>query len=197
MQFGKQILAQQVPGWSAYYLDYKSLKKIVSSLASGRHANETAVLAIGTRSVETNQSSPELGTTAQSIVVEQSQEIQDDRNLAFFSVSGRDEDRGPTFQALKTSFFFKLERELEKVCRNQNIDAVAYTSLRMLQINAFYLQKEAELKLRLETLLSKRKAAAERTFPDKGNSTPKDNVEWRAVEEGLRLLERDLAKLQV
>ena len=27
-QFGKQILSQQISGWSAYYLDYKFLKKV-------------------------------------------------------------------------------------------------------------------------------------------------------------------------
>lgn len=67
----------------------------------------------------------------------------------------------------------------------------------MTQINQFYLQKEAELKLRLETLLSKRMAAASRIIPAANDSTPKDHVEWKAVEEGFRLLERDLAKLQV
>ena len=67
------------------------------------------------------------------------------------------------------------------------------------QINTFYLQKEAELKLRLETLLSKRKAAASRFLPDGVDDTlaAKDHVEWKAVEEGFRLLERDLSKLQV
>ena len=61
------------------------------------------------------------------------------------------------------------------------------------------MQKEAELKLRLETLLSKRKAAASRFLPDGANDTlaAKDHVEWKAVEEGFRLLERDLGKLQV
>lgn len=65
------------------------------------------------------------------------------------------------------------------------------------KINSFYLQKEAELKLRLETLLSKRAAAAARLIPDNGEGTPMDHVEWKAVEEGFRVLERDLAKLQV
>jgi CDK inhibitor PHO81 len=31
------------------------------------------------------------------------------------STSGQDDDRGPDFQAHKAAFFFKLERELEKV----------------------------------------------------------------------------------
>jgi hypothetical protein len=40
-------------------------------------------------------------------------------------------------------------------------------------------------------------AAAGRIIPAENDSTPKDHVEWKAVEEGFRLLERDLAKLQV
>ncbi|OSX60380.1 hypothetical protein POSPLADRAFT_1148806, partial [Postia placenta MAD-698-R-SB12] len=91
---------------------------------------------------------------------------------------GQDDDRGPNFQAQKAAFFFRLERELEK-------------------INAFYLEKEAELKLRLETLLSKRRAAAMRVLPDPFDDATKNHVEWSAVEEGFRLLERDLRKLQV
>ncbi|KAF7353059.1 Ankyrin repeat protein nuc-2 [Mycena venus] len=93
-----------------------------------------------------------------------------------FSGSIQDE-RGPDFRAHKAAFFFKLERELEK-------------------INEFYLQKEAELKLRLETLLSKRRAASMRGFPDTLDDTTQNNVEWTAVEEGFRHLERDLGKLQ-
>ncbi len=65
------------------------------------------------------------------------------------------------------------------------------------KINAFYLQKEAELQLRLETLLSKRRAAAMRGLPDAVNDSTQTHVEWSAVEEGFRLLERDLGKLQV
>ena len=65
------------------------------------------------------------------------------------------------------------------------------------QINAFYLEKEAELKLRLETLLSKRRTAAMRVLPDSLDDATKNHVEWSAVEEGFRLLERDIGKLQV
>lgn len=66
------------------------------------------------------------------------------------------------------------------------------------QINAFYLEKEAELKTRLETLLSKRRAAASRVLPDSlDDYATKNHVEWNAVEEGFHLLERDLGKLQV
>jgi len=36
-----------------------------------------------------------------------------------------------------------------------------------------------------------------RGFPDMTCDTTQNNVEWSAVEEGFRLLERDLGKLQV
>jgi len=45
----------------------------------------------------------------------------------------------------------------------------------------------------METLLSKRRAAAMRGIPNMAQN----HVEWSAVEEGFRLLERDLGKLQV
>lgn len=49
----------------------------------------------------------------------------------------------------------------------------------------------------METLLSKRRAAAMRGMPDTSGDTTASHVEWSAVEEGFRLLERDLGKLQV
>ncbi|KAF9452150.1 cyclin-dependent protein kinase inhibitor [Macrolepiota fuliginosa MF-IS2] len=167
--FGKQIQAQQVPGWSVYYLDYKFLKKIISSLAANRPASEAALLALGTRATDvTSQASPSshISFVPRSLANEPS---------PAFILPGNDSDKGPNFQAHKAAFFFKLERELEK-------------------INGFYLQKEAELRLRLETLLSKRRAAAARGFPDVSDTAV--HSEWSAVEEGFRLLERDLGKLQ-
>ncbi|KAF8916800.1 hypothetical protein CPB85DRAFT_252669 [Mucidula mucida] len=161
MKFGKHIQSHQVPGWSAYYLDYKFLKKIISSLAANRPASEAAALALGLRPGDI-LNPPTGGATVEP---------------PLFSGASLDHDRGPDFQAHKAAFFFKLERELEK-------------------INAFYLQKEAELKLRLETLLSKRRAAALHGMPDPMNDANKSHVEWSAVEEGFRLLERDLGKLQ-
>jgi CDK inhibitor PHO81 len=50
--------------------------------------------------------------------------------------------------------------------------------------------------MRLETLLSKRRAAATRGLPDAADDPTQTHVEWSAVEEGFRLLERDLGKLQ-
>ena len=101
-------------------MDYKSLKKIVSSLASGRPGAEAAALAIGGRqpdeqAVTVLSASTEPPTSADRFNVDS--ELQNDQALALLSASGRDEDRGPDFQAHKTAFFFKLERELEKVRR--------------------------------------------------------------------------------
>jgi len=95
-QFGKQIQAQQVPGWSSYYLDYKFLKKIISSLAANRPASEAAALASGIRP---------------------SDFLNSPRRPPIFTASDHDDDRGSDFHAHKAAFFFKLERELEKVKR--------------------------------------------------------------------------------
>ncbi|KAH9947260.1 cyclin-dependent protein kinase inhibitor [Amylocystis lapponica] len=170
VQFGKQIQAEQVPGWSPYYLDYKSLKKIISSLVANRPASEAAAFAQAARPGDI-LSPATLGARTP-------RDVRDVAEVPPISaVLGQDDDKGPGFQAHKAAFFFKLERELEK-------------------INAFYMEKEAELKLRLETLLSKRRAAAMRVLPDSMDDAPKNHVEWSAVEEGFRLLERDLGKLQ-
>ncbi|RDB20514.1 Ankyrin repeat protein nuc-2 [Hypsizygus marmoreus] len=180
MKFGKHIQAQQVPGWSGYYLDYKFLKKIISSLVANRPASEAAALASGIRPTDIlSSSSTETSSLSWTPVPRSPSTILDDglRRPPIFSGSGQDYDRGPDFRAHKAAFFFKLERELEK-------------------INDFYLQKEAELKLRMETLLSKRRAAAMRGLPDTTGDVTQNNVEWSAVEEGFRLLERDLGKLQ-
>ncbi|THH13892.1 hypothetical protein EW146_g6378 [Bondarzewia mesenterica] len=170
-QFGKQLQAEIIPGWSEYYLDYKFLKKIVSSLAAKRPGSEAASLALGIRPGDLLSQAP-----ASSVGNTDSTSIEFDEP-SILSWYGQEDDRGPDFQAHKAAFFFKLERELEK-------------------INAFYLRKEAELKLRLETLLSKRRAAALRVLPDDIDDTTQNYVEWKAVEEGFHLLERDIAKLQ-
>ncbi|KAH8106133.1 SPX domain-containing protein [Cristinia sonorae] len=172
MKFGKAILNEQVPGWSQYYLDYKHLKKIISSLTSHRPAAEAAALATGVPPRDLLRS----GTPAADF---QELPLGPNEGPPILASLGQDDERGAGFQAHKAAFFFKLERELEK-------------------INAFYLEKEAELKLRLETLLSKRRAAAMHVLPDPmDDDAAKDHVEWSAVEEGFRLLERDLGKLQV
>jgi CDK inhibitor PHO81 len=121
-----------------------------------------------------------------------------DPDLPPIAAAVHGEDTSLDFQAHKAAFFFKLERELEKVPIPSTIMIVSWSLIYVFpQINSFYLQKEAEVKLRLETLLSKRRAAALRTLPEAADDLATDHVEWTAVEEGFRLLERDLAKLLV
>ncbi len=112
MQFGKQIQAEQVPGWSSYYLDYKALKKIISSLAANRPPAEAPALA-PQRSVRPGNilASPTLPQTPR----QATPHAQDPEEPPLYASLSRDDDRGPSFQANKAAFFFKLERELEKV----------------------------------------------------------------------------------
>ncbi|WFC93852.1 phosphate system positive regulatory protein pho81 [Malassezia brasiliensis] len=88
-------------------------------------------------------------------------------------------------QIHKAAFFFKLERELEK-------------------INAFYLQKESDLRARLTTLISKKRhliaSATGHAHPDSEHTgqvaISKDSPSFVALLEGFHYFEKDLAKLQ-
>lgn len=81
-------------------------------------------------------------------------------------------DSQAALQANKATFFFQLERELEKV-------------------NAFYLQKEAELKIRLKTLLDKKKVLQSRS-----QTTSRRSAKFTTLEEGFQQFGNDLNKLQ-
>ncbi|KAH9881346.1 hypothetical protein IAQ61_000070 [Plenodomus lingam] len=81
-------------------------------------------------------------------------------------------DPQTSLQANKATFFFRVERELEKV-------------------NTFYLQKEAELRLRLTTLLDKK-----RVMQQHPHSVSKTSSRYVALEEGLKQFSTDLNKLE-
>lgn len=72
----------------------------------------------------------------------------------------------------KATFFFKVERELEKV-------------------NSFYLQKEAELKLRIKILCEKRTIAHQ-----SGALTSNTSITFISLHEGFQRFRRDLDKLE-
>ncbi|KAL2265409.1 hypothetical protein VTJ83DRAFT_6509 [Remersonia thermophila] len=80
-------------------------------------------------------------------------------------------DSQAALQANKATFFFQLERELEKV-------------------NAFYLQKEAELKVRLKTLLDKKKVLQSR------QGAARRSAKLTTLQEGFQQFANDLDKLQ-
>ncbi|KAF3766131.1 ankyrin [Cryphonectria parasitica EP155] len=80
-------------------------------------------------------------------------------------------DHQAALQANKATFFFQLERELEKV-------------------NAFYLQKEAELKIRLKTLLDKKRVLQSR------QGISRRSAKFTTLQEGFQQFANDLNKLQ-
>ncbi|KAJ3280080.1 phosphate system positive regulatory protein pho81, partial [Borealophlyctis nickersoniae] len=84
---------------------------------------------------------------------------------------GLQDEPSPEFRALKTAFFFKLERELEKV-------------------NAFYLQKEAEFKVRLRTLVDKKRIV------QNGNGRKQAQATLGNLREAFLQFQLDLTKLQ-
>ncbi|WOO79827.1 Ankyrin repeat protein nuc-2 [Vanrija pseudolonga] len=214
MKFGKSIVASQVPGWADYYLNYKALKKIINSLAAGRPASEAALLSRGGRPSKRRLSdalpsdtsapfSPAPSDTATPVFAPAAEPPSTDvgdleplppeaeapapggsRNLLSGGAGANGAaDRGESFKAHRDVFFFTLQRELEK-------------------INAFYLIKERDLRLRLLTLLSNRKRLlrTQRELVadghDIGEEGGKRSAEWASLEEGWRLFERDLGKLQ-
>ncbi|EIE78088.1 hypothetical protein RO3G_02792 [Rhizopus delemar RA 99-880] len=133
MKFGKQIQSQQFTEWSPYYLDYKGLKKFISSLLN---APADSLKALGLPPIDD------------------------------------EEDRAKLLQSQKAAFFFKLERELEK-------------------INSFYLQKENELKVRLRTLVDKKKVLQSDIRRLKHASTL-----FKSIQEAFTQFEQELTKIQ-
>ncbi|KAF9436755.1 phosphate system positive regulatory protein pho81 [Entomortierella beljakovae] len=82
-----------------------------------------------------------------------------------------EDDSSGYLQSQKAAFFFKLERELEKV-------------------NSFYLQKESELNVRLRSLMDKERVILSR------QGRPGTNSSICSLKEAYRQFERDLNKLQ-
>ncbi|KAF9932037.1 phosphate system positive regulatory protein pho81 [Linnemannia zychae] len=142
MKFGKQIQFQQIPEWQSHYMSYKGLKKIINSLIQ-----EKAQISV------TIAASPPPASSEEGAAVQL-------------------EDENSTFlQSQKAAFFFKLERELEKV-------------------NSFYLQKESELKVRLRSLIDKEKIILSR------QGRPGTNSSINSLKEAFKQFEQDLSKLQ-
>ncbi|SGY75482.1 BQ5605_C005g03428 [Microbotryum silenes-dioicae] len=167
MKFGKAIVEQALPGWSAFYCDYKSLKKIINSLAKGRPA-DAALLAAGVRPPRPAGPEEPLHPSAEPQLLAHSA-----------SVTSGNGGQGSLLQAHKAAFFYKLERELEK-------------------INNFYYQREAALKVRLRTLIDKRKLLTASLSDSSGKSKvlSRESSIYGALHEGFRNFERDLGRLQ-
>jgi CDK inhibitor PHO81 len=123
-QFGKKIQAEQIPGWSEYYLDYKGLKKIVGTLRNTTSNSATTAAASGSIVPDRVRPSDLFVTRSstprgQSLLWDTGVPAHTATTLsttpAFAASSTGDEDRGQDFQRTKETFFFKLQRELDKV----------------------------------------------------------------------------------
>ncbi|KAG0052370.1 phosphate system positive regulatory protein pho81, partial [Gryganskiella cystojenkinii] len=169
MKFGKQIQIQQIPEWQSHYMSYKGLKKIINSLLQEKAQNSVTIAA-----------SPMPGSS---------------------SIPEQPEDEHSKFlQLQKAEFFFKLERELEKVSLRATISGLQQIFIPPSSdflffhltntVNAFYLQKESELKVRLRSLVDKEKVLLSRQGrPGTGSSI-------HSLQEAFRQFEQDLSKLQ-
>ncbi|KAL7751046.1 phosphate system positive regulatory protein pho81 [Sorochytrium milnesiophthora] len=127
---------------------YKVLKKVINSLENHSDAGKHAITVAAPL--------PDFGSTAHN-ALDYTQQDHDHNG-----------DSAQNLQSQKASFFYKLERELEKV-------------------NRFYLSKEAEIKVRLRTLLDKKRIIKEGLA---GVSNT------RSLKEAFLLLQQDLVKLQ-
>lgn len=108
MKFGKQLQSNQIPGWSLAYLDYKFLKKIINSLEKGR-LGDAALFATGIRP----EYIPVLSASeAAAVGSTDSDAVSSAEKTAQILPKAQASDE---LQAHKAAFFFKLERELEKV----------------------------------------------------------------------------------
>jgi hypothetical protein len=127
-QFGKKIQSQQIPGWGAYYLDYKALKKVISSLAASQAPSSTPIRPNDLFGLV--QPAPPTQTPIHVPIEDLAVEVPSDFSSEALSLfPGQDHDppgAGSEFHAHKAAFFFKLERELEKVCTNLQPLTITY-----------------------------------------------------------------------
>ncbi|KAG8774904.1 ubiquitin-protein ligase peroxin 12, partial [Serendipita sp. 397] len=117
MKFGKRILSERIPGWFEYYLDYKALKKIISSV----HGAD--------QSLGNDPNNSQMGISMKPLDMLQASShpvqplweppnpldgINSPLSTTLAASSFLDEERSPDFQMKKAEFFFKLQRELDK-----------------------------------------------------------------------------------
>ncbi|KAJ1567512.1 phosphate system positive regulatory protein pho81 [Cladochytrium tenue] len=153
MKFGKFLQSQQTEWGGSHHINYKALKKVINAVEALTPAPSVAGTAASATTVV-----PSSSTVAAS--ADRRRFSQD----AHASTQAR-------FQALKTEFFFKLERELEKV-------------------NAFYVQKEQEFKVRLRSLLDKKRILQAR------GTSQRNSASFENIREAFLQFQQDLAKLQ-
>ncbi|KAJ5542018.1 Glycerophosphoryl diester phosphodiesterase [Penicillium sp. DV-2018c] len=145
-KFGKQIQRRQLdlPEYAASFVNYKALKKV--GLFSSREHLRLIKQLSATPTIPAQRTAEEIARA--------------------------NADPQTALRANKEVFFFRLEREIEKV-------------------NTFYLQKESEFSLRLKTLVDKKRVTQSRN-----TSNSKAPSNFVAIFEGFQQFDGDLNKLQ-
>ncbi|KAJ8324440.1 phosphate system positive regulatory protein pho81 [Batrachochytrium dendrobatidis] len=150
MKFGKFIQGIASEWATPHYINYKALKKIIGSVE-----DEAAV-------AQDDPTNAHPGFT--SLAAGMPPHMDASTNSTESNQSHTD------LQAQKTAFFYRLERELEKV-------------------NTFYIQKEAEFKVRLRSLLDKKRILS--NAPTKAARFSRSSLHQAFMQ-----FQNDLAKLQ-
>ncbi|KAI8808814.1 hypothetical protein BJ742DRAFT_807702 [Cladochytrium replicatum] len=167
MKFGKYIQTQQAEWAGTHFLNYKALKKIITVAVSTSDSSDHADRRPGESLAFSTVAAPDLPDGEPILVSVTAEGWRDRRGGDSGNGSGRE---NPEFVAHKTEFFFRLDREVEKV-------------------NAFYLQKENEFKVRLRSLIDKKRVLLSRPSWNKHASA-------HSLREGFLQFQQDLAKLQ-
>ncbi|EDO17942.1 hypothetical protein Kpol_1010p59 [Vanderwaltozyma polyspora DSM 70294] len=163
MKFGKYLEARQVelPEHNGYFIDYKALKKLIKHLSIPNSNHNTP-------SFDSNDASnTEMNNTTTTMT------MTDDQNTDPHSLD--DINQSLVYKRLQenqSAYFFKLERELEKV-------------------NSYYLEKELDLHIKFDILKKKLD-----DYKKHGKLTTKDSVSYKNLLAGIKKLQRDLTNLE-
>lgn len=152
MKFGKHLEARQIeiPEHNGYFVDYKALKKLIKQLSVFTiESNSNIILGNGDSSIN--------------------------KPIDRFSLDYLIDDDSVIYKRLQenqASFFFRLERELEKV-------------------NSYYIEKELDLHIKFDIL---EKIYEE--YKKRGKLNTKGSVSYRNLLGGIKKFQKDLTNLE-
>ncbi|CAD1784718.1 similar to Saccharomyces cerevisiae YGR233C PHO81 Cyclin-dependent kinase (CDK) inhibitor, regulates Pho80p-Pho85p and Pcl7p-Pho85p cyclin-CDK complexes in response to phosphate levels [Maudiozyma barnettii] len=151
MKFGKYLEGRQLElsEYNGHFIDYKGLKKLIKQLAIPVYPN-----------AESNSADLLLDQSQTSI--DNDDDVTDFNNPVFYR----------RLQENKASFFFRLERELEKV-------------------NSFYLEKEADLRVQFNILQSKYN-----NYKKSGRLSSRMAISFKTIYGGFIKFQKDLSNFE-
>ncbi|CCH60440.1 hypothetical protein TBLA_0C06470 [Henningerozyma blattae CBS 6284] len=154
MKFGKHLEARQLEflEHNGHFMDYKALKKVIKQLAFPINDEPS----LSNNGFETDNN---ITTISNDVLLDSDNDM--DQSIIH-----------KRLQENKATFFFKLERELEKV-------------------NSYYLEKEIEMHVKFDILNSKYNK-----FIEKQKNTTTGALAYKNLYSGLRKLQHDLSDLE-